>query len=170
MTQLAVETTATLRRTKRHKESPLGFFIAFIQERLELPEREHRKRFKQLVLNPEFEVFLDAIIDEWIGIKYSTALRAAQPVSTEAIAQSLKQNRVKQQEKDAAITRAKSIMGIRLLDLTMPNGKFLRDCTGAQCIKFGGFYAAIGKQIGPRALVGKNFSNEEIMKVWKEAQ
>jgi hypothetical protein len=43
---------------------------------------------------------------------------------------------------------------IVLLDLTMPNGKAMKDCTGAEMAKFGNRYQRIAEKVGKAKLVG----------------
>lgn len=49
-----------------------------------------------------------------------------------------------------------------LLDLVMPNEKRLRDCTGAECAKFGGFYAKIARKVGKTKIVGEVLNEVQI--------
>lgn len=151
MLQVAHETT-THRRAR--KESPLGLLIACIQERLSLTEREHRQAFKRIISEEGYEDFVDAIVDEWMGIKYSTALRAAQPLSVREVRVNAERRAQERKSEAKRASNAKEIIGARLLDIIMPNGKALRDCTGNECIKFGGFYTRIGEAVGGRSLVG----------------
>lgn len=167
MTQLHHLSGNTSGVSRRHKESPLGLLIASIQERLSLSEREHKAAFRRVVFEDGYQDFLEALVDEWLGIKYSTALRAAKPVSiAEVRAQVAKRSR-ERKGADALIESAKAIMGARLLDLIMPNGKQLRECTGAQCSKFGGFYARIGEKVGPNRIVGKVLSADDVADFFK---
>jgi hypothetical protein len=59
-------------------------------------------------------------------------------------------------------TQAKII----LLDLMMPNGKALRDCTGIDCRKFGGWFGRIADKVG-RKKVGDVLSEKEIRNLRK---
>lgn len=59
----------------------------------------------------------------------------------------------------------KAISDNVLLNLELPNGKKLRDATGAECIKAGSFYADIGKVLKPTQVVGRHFSEQEIRNV-----
>jgi len=157
--------TATFR--KSHKESPLGLFIAVINERPAASEREHKKALRHLLLSPGYEDFLDGVIREWQSIKYSAAYRAANPPTVKEVTMRAKEKQ-KAQKRDAQTTEsAKMLLGGRLLDLITPNGKLLRDCTGAECRKFGGFYARISKKVSPGQKVGNALSAEGIVGLWK---
>lgn len=52
-----------------------------------------------------------------------------------------------------------------LLDLTLPSGKQLRDATGKECIAAGGWFVAVGEQIGPRGKVGDKLTEEQLHKL-----
>lgn len=56
-----------------------------------------------------------------------------------------------------------------LLDMVMPNGKALRDSTGKDCAKAGGWLAAIAKKIKPADIVGKVLSEAEVRELLKVA-
>lgn len=53
-----------------------------------------------------------------------------------------------------------------LMNLPMPNGKLLRDCTGAECVKFGGWFATIAKNIKPTEKVGKKLTEIDLQNLY----
>ena len=61
------------------------------------------------------------------------------------------------------ITRA---AGTILLNLPMPNGKLLRNCTGAECSKFQGWFRDISKHVGPSEVVGKKLTETELQNLY----
>ena len=52
-----------------------------------------------------------------------------------------------------------------LMDLLMPNGKRLGDCTGTQCKKFGGWLTAVAKVAGSKRIADA-LSEGEVRKIW----
>lgn len=50
------------------------------------------------------------------------------------------------------------IRKIILLDITLPNGKRLREATGAECSKAGGFFMEVARHIKPTQVVDKHLS------------
>jgi len=60
------------------------------------------------------------------------------------------------------------IRKVVLMDLIMPNGKLLRDCTGTQCIRFGGWFTCIGKKVGGKSTVGSKLSETDLWKFYKQ--
>lgn len=57
------------------------------------------------------------------------------------------------------------ILGLSL-DFTMPNGRPLRECTGADCAEAGGFLSKIARKVGPRTKVGAVFQTDEALQKW----
>lgn len=53
-----------------------------------------------------------------------------------------------------------------LLDMTMPNGKPLRDCNGKYCAKAGGWLSKIAAKIKPTDIVGKVLSETQVRKLF----
>jgi hypothetical protein len=49
-----------------------------------------------------------------------------------------------------------------LLDHEAPYGKPLRDCSGKECTRFGGWYQRLGAKVGPRKLVGDVLTEEQV--------
>lgn len=69
-------------------------------------------------------------------------------------------NREEAQRRAATIKQ--KVVEVILLDLMLPNGKSLRDCTFADCAKAGGFFAKIANKGKPRQVVGDVLSEEQL--------
>ncbi len=54
---------------------------------------------------------------------------------------------------------------VRLLDLTLPNGKTLRHATGADCAKAGGFYAEVAKHLKPTEVVDRHLTEANLQDI-----
>lgn len=54
---------------------------------------------------------------------------------------------------------------ILLLDLTLPSGKKLRDSTGAECAKAGGFYTEVSRHLKPTQVVTKHLKEEDLRSI-----
>lgn len=57
------------------------------------------------------------------------------------------------------------IRGVILLDLVLPNGKALRDATGADCRKAGGFFSEVAKSIKPTQVVDRHLSEGDLQNI-----
>lgn len=57
------------------------------------------------------------------------------------------------------------VRSVILLDLILPNGKALRNATGAECAKAGGFYAEVAKTIKPTQVVDRHLSEGDLQNI-----
>lgn len=153
--------------TRQRKESPLGLLIALIAANPKASEATHRAKFLAMLREEEYMDFAEAALDEWIRIKYSTALAAASPPSVSDIVRRATERKKKAEAENHATEKAKGLIGQRLLDYVMPNRKPLRDCTGGECMKFGGLFSRIGERVGKNRMVGDVLTSNEIAGLWK---
>lgn len=63
--------------------------------------------------------------------------------------------------------KVKATIQARLLDIVLPNGKKLRDCTFGYCRELGGGLSRIGAKGKPGQIVGKLLSEAEVRKLYK---
>jgi len=56
---------------------------------------------------------------------------------------------------------------IVMLDLTMPNGKPMKDCTGAEMAKFGNRYQRIAAKVGKANTVGSVLNEDQVKAILK---
>ncbi len=145
--------------TKRAR--PLALLISVIRDQGGTNEVQHKIAFQRLLDENGYEDFRDAVVDEWIRIKYSTAFAAAHPPSVEELKHRAAANKAKQAAERKEIDKAK-IRITTALSLIMPNKKTLARCTGAECILFGSWYVKIGERIGPTQLVGRVLTNQDL--------
>lgn len=54
---------------------------------------------------------------------------------------------------------------VLLLDLTLPSGTKLRDATGAECKRAGGFFNAVGVHLKPTQVVDKHLSESDLRNI-----
>lgn len=57
------------------------------------------------------------------------------------------------------------IRDVVLLDLIMPSGKALRDATGAECRRAGGFYADVARALKPTQVVDRHLTEEDLQNI-----
>lgn len=57
------------------------------------------------------------------------------------------------------------IRPVILLDLELPNGKTLRQSTGAECAKAGGFFAEVAKHIKATEVVDKHLTETDLQNI-----
>jgi hypothetical protein len=61
----------------------------------------------------------------------------------------------------------KGIAQIMLLDLDMPNGKAMKDCTGAEMARFGSRFQKIADRVGKAKTVGAVLSEDQVKAIMK---
>jgi uncharacterized protein YfaP (DUF2135 family) len=112
--------------------------------------------------------YLDAVIEYWFSNNYHSlvAPRVSATRPSPAVAKAAKQ------EKIAAIRQKverhiEEKVEARLLDFIMPSGKTLRDSTGADCAKAGGWLTKIAGKVNARQRVGNVLSEEQVRKLFK---
>lgn len=147
--------------------SPLSLLVSVIREHGggTASLSRHKATFIALIKEEGYEDFLDALIDEWVRIKYSTALSVASPPTPAEMKERLKARRERKANERVEIDRVKHEIKVRMLDFIMPNKKPLRKCTGGYCASIGGVFTKIGERVGPDELVGDVLSNKEIARM-----
>ena len=120
---------------------------------------------------------VDAMMDYWIPNNYRIVLRDYQPSPAQlrqriAARRKSRAARVEattkiMQHVDAAIDQRAQI---KLLDLMLPNGKALRECTGSDCrklsYKMGSWLAKVADHVKPNQIVGDVLQEADIRKFY----
>ena len=76
--------------------------------------------------------------------------------------------KTRQKLDQAKLVDVTKIVTKNLLSMVMPNGKELRDCTGRDCKRMGGWFARIAKRVKPTQKVGNALSEEQIQDLMSE--
>lgn len=119
-------------------------------------------------LQDDGDDYIETIIEYWFTNNYQSlvAPRFAQEAKrqetyNQAVAGIREQLR-KRIEEGAAIV---------LLDMTMPNGKRLADCTGSECIvlrrSIGGWLGRVARRVKPDETVGATLSEQQLQALYK---
>ena len=146
---------------------PLSLLVSIIREGGGIENQSrHKAAFTALVKQEGYEDFLDALIDEWVRIKYSTALGAACPPTVAEMKARLAEQKKRSAKERAEVDKMKLKITKRALELVMPNGKSLGKCSGAECTAFGGWYAKIAERVGPDRLVGDVLTNKDLARMF----
>ena len=113
--------------------------------------------------------YMDAIIEYWFANNYHSLVeRPPQPSAHKA----RKERSVGAltMEIEAAVERKAEI---KLLEMIMPNGKPLRDCTGGECIKLsskiGGWLLRISKRVSKNQTVGEALNETQVRELYSKS-
>jgi hypothetical protein len=135
-------------------------------------ERELRPKVKAHILdNPDY---VSAIFEYWYANNYNSLRdeRRERNVSPVERQQKTEQKAAMAAEKVVRMEKTKQQFKARavefvLLDLMMPNGKVLGDCTGADCAKAGGWLTAIAERIRPDDIVSRMLSEDQVKDIFR---
>lgn len=111
---------------------------------------------------------LQSIVQYWFDLAMVAIRRPPQRRATSpSIAPADYQQKIAE-AKTGIRRRIVSEAKIILLELLMPNGKRLGNCTGHECKQFGGWFAAIAKKVPARKIVVDVLSQQELFEIWKQ--
>lgn len=101
---------------------------------------------------------LFAIAQYWLDLNIrAVAPRSARTSAASKPAAEIKEQIVKRIEQEAKLI---------LLDLMMPNGKTLGQCTGQDCRRMGGWVLKIAKAVPTKSKVSDVLSETQVRKLW----
>lgn len=158
-----------LKKNKRQQSARsqvLALFTATIRELRGGAERrdEHTAEFLRLLKDDDNEDYRNEVLSQWARMKYTTALHAAYPPSSE----DLKKQRDKSRRERKAREKIKGKLIKGVLNLVVPNGKHLGDCTGAECMSFGGWFVRVAEKVGPKRLVRDVLSEKQLRELYNK--
>jgi hypothetical protein len=143
---------------------------ALLRQLVEENKRASEKTIKKMFLGRvrDDDEMIDAIVEYWFANHFR---KLASPEEIEASLQFKRQDRSSAAKvaKTAVTNKIIETAKIMLLDLTMGNGKKLRDCTGKDCAKAGGWLTKIAAAIKPTDVVGAVLSETQVRKMWGAA-
>ena len=155
----------------------LGLYDAFRSAMLNDPKGSRKDAFKHFLATMESdprylatlaEDYFDRAHANWkvekIGDSYSLVGTAAVQRRTDVSAA----ERAEKQKRTADIVKqgVERIRQIILLDMVLPTGKKLRDSTGAECAKAGGFFSEVARYLKPTEVVTKHLNEAELRNIW----
>lgn len=151
------------KRQTFHKSSPRGALMELINENPSASEDRVLKLFAERVKEGSDEDYISPIIEYWFAHNYPSLMKGARPPALRVVAREAAVAKDAEiQEK--VIFRIKEEARMILLDMVLPNGKALRDCTGRECERLGN---KVGAWLGKVA--GKIKPNETVGDVLDEA-
>lgn len=97
---------------------------------------------------------MDSIIEFWVVNTRRALLKRPEP---------------SKEEIRARVEQIKNTISARLLDMILPNGKPLRDCTGSECAQVGGWLTKIANRVKPNDVVGTVLTETQVRKLCMRA-
>lgn len=167
MTMIDTGTTGA-KRQSWHADNP--------RELLKRLAEQHPKWSKEHLLKTltnevvDNHKYLTAIIEYWFANNYHSLIeQPAAPSRARAYDRSASIAAVK----EAVETQIQHKAEIMLLQMEMPNGKLLRDCTGTECFKLssklGGWLLRISKKVKASQTVGSVLSEDQVRQLYNKS-
>jgi|SRR5579859_5220155 len=156
--------TTGAKRTSWSENNPRKLVAALLKRYPDDTKEQALERFLDIARENE------AMIETALTYFHANAWQA---LTRKERSPSEKEARRKETEAAVAAAKAKVTDAIEakakllLLDLIMPNEKRLAECTGFECIKFGGWLGAVGKAAG-KQLVGKALTEQQVRSFWEK--
>lgn len=115
---------------------------------------------------PKATPVLKSIIEYWFANNLHSLLAKPSTDSTD-------ERKERKTTREEVAARATEIVKARvaamvLLDLIQANGKALRDCTGKECTKAGGWLTQIGAEIKATEIVGKVLNEKRVRELYEQ--
>lgn len=150
--------------------NPRAMLKRLIDERPTDSEEDLLGPLLELLGVPDAGDALRAVVSYWLTnnrrallIENSQACRPVQPAPVEPAAEASAVS--KNIDKLKSHIKAKAAEMV-LLDLALPSGKKLRDSTGRECARAGGWFAKIAAKVAPQQVVGKIMSEDAVRAIW----
>ena len=139
--------------------SPRDVLEKLISQHPKDTESDLLKRFTDLVVEDQDRLVI--IIEYWFANNYRSLTKQSPAWRREKIGVLAKTKEVVEVKK-AIVSAIKEKADIMLLKLITPNGKPLGKCTGAECIKFGGWFVKVGTKVGATKIVDSVLTEKSI--------
>jgi hypothetical protein len=159
MTYIDTGTTGAKRATWRDL-NPRRLLREIIEANPKASEKSWRDEFWAQItegLPPLDETYVKPIVEYWLDNNIRSL-----------VSEMDEPRQRKQQTRTEVERRKREIESLILLNLQMPNGKLLGECTGSECKRFGGWYVEIAKVVPAKKLVGDVLNETEIRKLWNK--
>lgn len=163
MTELNTGTYGAKRQSYR-KASPRDLLKRLIEENARYSEKKLQNLFSATVREDEEQ--LDAIIEYWFANNYRSLVH--KPPASPSVKAAKVAERTARVEVAKTIIKANATRMV-LLDFVLPNGKPLRDATGKDCAKAGGWLSKIAASVKPGQKVGDVLSEAQVKKIFSGA-
>jgi hypothetical protein len=154
----------------------INLFDAFRNAMLADPKASRKEAFKHFLetvrSNPSYidalaEDYFYRMASSWEPQKIGKDSYSGTPATNARVERSAEKRAEGVQRVAKATDELKArIRQVLLLDLTLPNGKRLRDATGAECAKAGGFYTEVARHLKPTQVVDKHMNEKDLRDVW----
>jgi hypothetical protein len=137
------------------KYNPRHLLISLVEANPEASKHELMEMLRVEIENDETRGYFNVMLEYWFIRNYDSLM-----------GRTAARRRVRATLAAAVKEQAKTQLQGSLLDLMMPNGKLLRDCTRADLRHIGGFATKLIGKLPARKTVGDVLSETEVRSLW----
>jgi hypothetical protein len=151
------------KRASWREYNPRELFRKIYEANPHETEPDLRRLFRQELETHDPETYGRAIVEYFLDSVFRALNDASK--ETRRKTQAGTQNNAKAAIDVAVKERVQREAQVILMDLLMPNGKLLGECTGSECKKFGGWLIGVSKVAG-RKRVADALTEGQVRKIW----
>lgn len=152
-------------------QTDLSTLIArIIKDNKRASREKHLVLFSSLVRSEGYEEYLTAIVRNSFNMLYKRAAGSISPPTTAELTERAAARTARRQAEDRRVADLKADIVRNLMELALPNGKKLRECTGRECIEAGSFFRRVGQSLGPDDVVGEVLSENDLQEILTKHQ
>lgn len=152
------------------KANPRELLKELVDENPTLGRSALLAAFAREVTKPDADDYLETIIEYWFANNYHSLL-CGDDGTREKKAPSRKERL--EATKESLIAGIERRAKILLLDMVLPNGKPVRDCTGGDCrtlgAAVGGWLGAVADRVGPEQVVGEVLTEQQLADLYERS-
>lgn len=143
-----------------NKANPRGLLKRIIDEHPKAPKDTLLKLFKATLSDDADPAVMDVIIEYWFSNNYHSLID--RPIHRIKSERAERQKQLTTLQSEIKTKAARMV----LLDMMLPNGKPLKDSTGKDCKKAGGWLLKVAAQLKPNQVVGKVLSESDLRMIF----
>lgn len=133
--------------------------------------KDQENAFRELVFsNP---AAIEALVEDYFDRHQArwkpdeTGALVATSTTRQRIQTAEQRREQKEKTAQAAKALAAKVREVVLMECIMPNGKKAGKCTGAELVRFGGFWAAVGHTLKPTEVLDLHKTDEELREFYR---
>jgi hypothetical protein len=161
MTHIDTGITGAKRQSWKH-DNPRDLLKTIIEKNPQASKEVLLKKFSETIFQKHNFKLLETMVEYWFANNLHSLLNSNIDLK-KGFSNPLKK-KFKQQIREHIQLAAETI----LLDMIMPNGKKLRDCSGTECAAIGSWLSIVASRMPPNALVGKIFNERKLREILEE--
>lgn len=140
------------------RANPRNLLRCLMEENPKSGKDEIFRKFRSELKGRNRDDLISSIVEYWLTNNYHSL------IPKDKTSREKRRSDIDQMKSSMKVNAVKMV----LMDLPMFNGKRLRDCTGKDCRKAGGWLTKIASMINAKDIVGQVMSESDLRRIFKE--